>query len=75
MNFDNCSADVADSPIGRNMRPIDERSAVSSMIPDLGHVPLAAMPALTTVTHDVLDRVMPGAQTPPVPVAAFQSAI
>lgn len=57
------------------MGPIDEGSVVSSKVLDLGHVPLAAMPALTTVTHDVLDRVMPGSQTPPVPVAAFQSAI
>lgn len=57
------------------MGPIDEGSVVSSKVLDLGQVPLAAMPALTTVTHDVLDRVMPGSQTPPVPVAAFQSAI
>jgi FXSXX-COOH protein len=57
------------------MRPIDEDSAVSSMVLDLGGIPLATMPALTTVTHSVLDRVMPGSQTPPVPVAAFQSAI
>jgi FXSXX-COOH protein len=57
------------------MVPLDEDSAVSSVVLDLGQVPLAALPALTTVTHDVLDRVMPGSQTPPVPVAAFQSAI
>jgi FXSXX-COOH protein len=43
--------------------------------PDLRDVPLAQLPALPAALGHVLERVMPGSQTPPVPVAAFQSAI
>lgn len=47
-----------------------------SKVADLRRVPLAEMPALSTVTLDeALRRVLPAPGTAPVPVAAFSSSI
>jgi FXSXX-COOH protein len=58
------------------MRSSDEASAVSSVLQDLRDVPLAEMPALKAAALDqALQRILPGSSVPPVPVAAFNSAI
>jgi hypothetical protein len=59
------------------MRSTDE-AAVSSVLLDLREVPLVEIPTLTPAALDkTLQRVLdhPGSLTPPVPVAAFSSAI
>jgi FXSXX-COOH protein len=52
------------------------RPAVLSELTDLRDVPLAEVSDLDVSTlDDVLGRLIPGAATPPVPVAAFNSSI
>jgi FXSXX-COOH protein len=53
----------------------DNKVIISSKMADFRNVPLADMPTLSPLTREALGRVMPGRQTSPVPVAAFQSAI
>jgi hypothetical protein len=56
------------------MKSIAETAPVTSALPDLRQVPLAEV--LTPTTLDkALQRVIAGAVTAPVPVAAFSSAI
>jgi FXSXX-COOH protein len=52
------------------------RPAVPSSLVDLRNVPLAEMPVLGTgLLGEAIERVLPESPTPPVPVAAFNSAI
>jgi FXSXX-COOH protein len=59
------------------MTVIDEvRPAVLSELTDLRDVPLAEVPDLDAGTlGDVLVRMLPESDNPPVPVAAFNSSI
>jgi hypothetical protein len=59
------------------MRSVDEAPGViSSALLDLRRIPLTEVPTLAPASRDqALQRVLPGSPVPPVPVAAFGSAI
>jgi FXSXX-COOH protein len=49
---------------------------VSSVLADLGSIPLAEMPTVSAAAlRRTLDRVLPSPEAPQVPVAAFNSSI